>query len=252
MRFIVIYFYIFIVGLILGSFYNVVGIRVSRGQSIAFPSSHCPNCRRKIPIHEMIPFISYLFLLGKCRGCGIRISLIYPIVEISCALLFVFTFIIEPSLSSIIMGWLLISLLLIIFVSDITDMIIPDKVLIVFFILFIFYRIIFPISPWWQSAAGSIAGFFILFSINYINRGSIGGGDIKLFTVLGYLLGLETVLLALFLSAFFGAVIGGGGQLTGWLKKGQPIPFGPFISLGTLMAFFFGEQMMRWYVSLVS
>ncbi|WP_338056026.1 A24 family peptidase [Scopulibacillus daqui] len=149
------------------------------------------------------------------------------------------------------MGWLLISLLLIIFVSDVAGMMIPDKVLIVFFILFIIYRIAYPIFPWWQSIAGSAAVFFLLLFISYFSRGGIGGGDIKLFAVLGYLLGLETVLLALLLSTILGTAVGGIGQFTGCIKKGRPIPFGPFIALGTLIGFFFGDQLIAWYASFV-
>lgn len=244
--------YIFILGLVLGSFYNVVGFRMAKGESIVHPPSHCLACGRRLHFLDLIPVLSYLFLRGRCRGCGNKISWIYPIIELCCGLLFLAVFLHSTSFTGVLTGWLLISLLLIIFVSDLSEMMIPDKVLIVFLILFAGLRILVPMHPWWDPAAGFAAGFLMLLAIAYLSKGGMGGGDIKLFAVLGVILGLQGVITSFLLSALYGALFGSIGLLSGYIKRGQPVPFGPFIVLGTLTAYFFGQTMINMYISLLS
>lgn len=136
---------------------------------------------------------------------------------------------------------------MIIFVSDVTYMVIPDKVLLFFTGLFLLERIFIPLEPWWDSIAGAAVGFFILLLIAVVSKGGMGGGDIKLFALLGIVVGIKIVLLSFFIATLYGALFGVIGLITGKLKRKNPIPFGPFIAAGTLTAYFYGDLILRNY-----
>ncbi len=246
------FIYLFLLGLILGSFYNVVGLRIPKGQSIVKPPSHCPSCNERLRFIDLFPVFSYLLFRGKCRHCKSRISPIYPIFELATGILF--------AISPLFVGWslelfvalLLISLLMIIFVSDIHYMIIPDRVLLFFLPLFIVLRILVPLDPWWSPIAGALVGFFLLYAIAVISKGGMGGGDIKLFGVLGIVLGLQGTLLTLFFAAFLGSILGLVGMALKKVKRGKPIPFGPFIVVGALISYFWGQEVIGWYLHLLT
>lgn len=240
--------YIFTAGLVFGSFFNVVGIRLPLKQSIINPPSTCPDCQHQLTTLELIPVISFLIQKGKCRNCSTKISLMYPIFELITAILFLITFKYFGLSLELIFSLTLISLLIIVVISDINYMIIPDKVLLFFAFLFIFERIFIPFLPWWNAIFGAIIGFSLLLIIAMISKGGMGGGDIKLFAILGFVLGWKLVLLAFFMSTFFGAIFGGIGLLLKKVERGKPIPFAPFIALGTLVTFFWGESLINWYV----
>lgn len=238
---------IFMYGLFLGSFFNVVGLRVPMKESIVRPRSHCPKCSHTLSPLELIPVISYIMQGGKCRRCKAPVSPIYPLVELMTGLLFVVAPLIIGWSAELFIAWTLISLMIIVFVSDFTYMLIPDKILLVFAIIFLGERIFLPLSPWWDSVAGAAVGFILLLFIAVISKGGMGGGDIKLFTVIGLALGVKTVLLSFFFATLFGALFGIIGLLLGKLEKGKPIAFGPYIGLGTLVAYFYGERIIVWY-----
>ncbi|MBP2240591.1 leader peptidase (prepilin peptidase)/N-methyltransferase [Cytobacillus eiseniae] len=238
----------FIYGLIFGSFYNVVGLRVPMKESIVKPRSHCPKCNHILGPLELIPVVSYLIQGGKCRRCKAPVSPLYPVMELVTGLLFAAAPLIIGWSYELIIAWTLISLLVIIFVSDFSYMLIPDKVLLVFTGLFLVERIFLPLSPWWDSAAGAAVGFILLLFIAIISKGGMGGGDIKLFAVIGFALGVKLVLLSFFLATLFGALFGLVGMLLGKVKKGKPIPFGPYIAIGTIVAYFFGDVILQWYL----
>ncbi|NYE07808.1 prepilin signal peptidase PulO-like enzyme (type II secretory pathway) [Bacillus niacini] len=153
--------------------------------------------------------------------------------------------------TELVIAWTLISLMVIVFVSDIHYMLIPDKVLIVFTFIFLVERWFIPLSPWWDSLAGAAVGFTLLLAIAFISKGGIGGGDIKLYAVIGLALGIKLVLISFFLATFFGAVFGLLGMLVGKVKKGKPMPFGPYIALGTITAYFYGENILEWYIQFI-
>jgi leader peptidase (prepilin peptidase)/N-methyltransferase len=162
--------------------------------------------------------------------------------------------------SPILVGWnvellislTLVSLFMIIFVSDITYMLIPDRILLFFFGIFLIERIIYPLDPWYDSIIGGLVAFILLLLIAYVSKGGMGGGDIKLFGVLGFALGLKIVLLAFFLSTLIGTLFGMISILLGKHKKREPIPFGPSIMFGTLLAYYFGDQLISLYLSFIS
>lgn len=245
------YSLIFTLGLIFGSFFNVVGLRIPKKESIVWPGSHCPTCGHQLSVRELIPVISYLLQWGKCRRCQTPISPLYPLMEFVTGLLFVFAYIQIGLSGQLIVGLTLISLLVIIFISDLTYMIIPDKVLLFFFGLFLIERLFFPLHPWWDGIVGAAVGFTLLLAIAIVSKGGMGGGDIKLFAVLGFVLGTKLVLLTFLLATFIGALFGLVGILTRKLAKKQPIPFGPFIAIAAITTYFFGNDIIALYVRTV-
>lgn len=244
-----IHIYLFVLGLILGSFFNVVGLSVPAGHSFANRRSACPSCGRTLTLFELIPVFSYMLQVGKCRGCKARISPLYPAVEMLTGVLFASAPIFLGWSSELLVGWILISLFMIIFVTDVSYMLIPDKILLFFIVIFIVLRFSFPLMPWWDSIVGAAVGFSLLLSIAVVSKGGMGGGDIKLFAVIGFVLGMKMVLLSLLFACFYGALLGITGLLTGTLKKKTLIPFGPYIVFGTMTAYFWGDSLLHWYVT---
>jgi len=240
-------FFVFVYALLLGSFFNVVGLRIPKGESIVKPRSHCPGCKRTLTAWELIPIVSYLIQRGKCRGCGVKISPVYPAVELTTAILFTISPLLVGWSKELVICWSLISLLVIIVVSDIHYMIIPDKVLLSFALIFVIERIFMPLSPWWDSLLGAFTGFMLLLLIAIVSKGGMGGGDIKLFALLGLVLGTKTVLLAFFFSTVYGTLFGLVGMVIGKIRRGEPIPFGPYIALGTITVYFFGQAIVNFY-----
>lgn len=247
-----IYILTFTYGLIFGSFFNVVGIRVPNGQSIVRPRSACPSCQHQLTAAELIPVLSYVFQGGKCRECKTRISPIYAIFELLTACLFISAPLVLGWTEELIVAWTLISLMIIITISDILYMLIPDKVLLVFTGLFLFERLFIPLTPWWDSLAGAAVGFFLLLLIAVVSKGGMGGGDIKLFAVIGFVVGIKVVLLSFFLATLYGALFGLFALLLKRVKRGEPIPFGPFIAAGTLTAYYFYDIIISRYFQILS
>lgn len=246
------YILVLLLGLSLGSFYNVVGLSVPVKQSFTTRRSACPSCDKELSAFELVPVVSYIGLGGKCRGCKSRISPLYPIVELMTGLLFAAAPLVLGWTSELFVAWSLISLCMIIFVSDVTYMLIPDKILLFFTVVFLFIRFFLPLDPWWDSLLGAAVGFGLLLFIAVISKGGMGGGDIKLFGLLGFIVGTKLVLLSFFFATLYGAVIGIAGMMLGLLKRKNPIPFGPFIVFGTLTAYFYGEQLLNWYFHFLS
>lgn len=240
---------IFMCGLLLGSFFNVVGLRVPVKKSIAKPRSSCPECKHVLKAYELVPVFSYLLQGRKCRRCGRRISILYPAGELATALLFTVSYWKFGWTPELVIAWGLISLVIIIFISDIVYMLIPDKVLLFFGSLFIVLRIIWPLNPWWDSLVGAASGFSLLLLLAIVSKGGMGGGDIKLYAVLGLVLGTKLALMSFFVATLLGGILGGIAMLAGILKKGNPIPFGPFIGAAILIVYFYHEELTEWYLS---
>lgn len=243
---------IFFYGLIFGSFFNVVGLRVPMKQSIVKPRSACPKCGHQLSAIELIPVLSYVIQKGRCRGCQSRISPIYPIMELLTGVLFVMAPYQIGWTWELIIAWSLISLFIIIIVSDIHYMVIPDKILIVFAGIFLLERILLPLNPWWDSFIGALVGFLLLLLIAFVSKGGMGGGDIKLFALIGFVLGIKLLFLSFFLSTLYGAIFGICALLLKIVKRRQPIPFGPFIVAGTLTAYFWGPEIIHFYLQFLT
>ncbi|KDE47437.1 A24 family peptidase [Geobacillus sp. CAMR5420] len=242
--------FVFIIALLLASFFNVVGLRVPVGESIIRPRSHCPACGRTLSAGELIPVVSYVAQKGRCKGCGGRISPLYPLMELTTAALLTAAPMWIGWGGRLIVAWTLISLLAIIVVSDLRYMLIPDRVLLVFAGLFLMERLVIPFLPWVDMLLGAAVGFSLLWLIAVLSNGGMGGGDVKLFAVLGMVLGWKMVLLAFFLATLYGTIIGLIGMALGRVRRGKPMPFAPAIALGSLTALFFGDQLVDAYMDL--
>ncbi|SDM80222.1 type 4 prepilin peptidase 1 Aspartic peptidase. MEROPS family A24A [Psychrobacillus sp. OK028] len=247
---IIITVFFFLYGLIFGSFFNVVGLRIPKGESIVSPPSHCTVCNRNLTFKDLVPLFSYVFLKGKCRGCGTKIHWVYPVMEVVTGLLFAFAYSQLGFTMELVVALLFISLLVIITVSDIAYMLIPDKILLFFLVPLIVLRVLEPLSPWWDSLIGAFVGFGLLFLIAVVSKGGMGGGDIKLFFVIGLVLGWIPTLLTLFLASVTGTVVGAISLKRTKQGRKTPIPFGPSIAMAAIIAYFYGERLVDWYVNL--
>ncbi|HZH59953.1 MAG TPA: prepilin peptidase [Metabacillus sp.] len=244
----ILHIYIFILGAVLGSFYNVVGLRVPLKKSITFPGSACPICNHKLSALELIPILSYLTQNGKCRNCKTAISPLYPSIELITAILFTISPLMVGWSKELFIAWSLISLCMIVIVSDLKYMIIPDKVNLFFLLLFFGERLFIPTEPWWDPFAGLILGTTVPLIIILVSRGGMGGGDMKLLAVFGIALGWKLVLICFFLATLIGTFVGMIGIMMGFIKKGKPFPFGPFLVIGALIAYFFGQDLIQFYI----
>ena len=231
----------FILGILCGSFFNVVGYRLPKEESIVFPASHCPNCNHKLGPLELIPIISYFFLGGKCKECKQKISIIYPIFELTTGALFALSYYLFGFSINYFIALTVVSVLLIIIISDIRYFIIPDEVLLVGIILLLLEKLL--LGGWQlglESLFDGVIAFLIMYLVKIIGdfmfkKESMGGGDIKLLFFFGLFLGWELSLISIFLASFIGLPI----SLYILLKnKSHIIPFGPFLSIAALILFF--------------
>ena len=258
---------VFIFGSIVGSFLNVCIHRMPLGESVVWPHSHCPKCKKKIHTYDNIPFLSYIILKGRCRFCKERISLRYPLVELLTALLFLAVFNRYGLSYDFFIFCVLISGLIIATFVDIPHRIIPDEIsvggIIFGFILtaikgFNLKPFTYDPRPALDSLSGIIVGGGIiyltgkLFDLVYFKllkkppiqgeTESMGGGDVKLLAMIGAFLGWQKVIFVFFFAPFFGAVIGTINLLT---KKDHTIPYGPFLSLAAIFAIFWMDKLIR-------
>lgn len=235
---------IFIVGMIFGSFYNVVGYRLPNGMSIAFPSSHCPNCNHKLKFYELIPVFSYVFLLGKCKSCKKRISFLYPFFEIITGLLFLLSYMIFGINIKFFISITFVSILIIISISDIRYYIIPDEVLIAGSILIIIELIINSLINDINLVSGvlipilnGLSAFAILYLFKVFGdvvfqKESLGGGDIKLMFFIGLTLGFDMSIVTIFIASFIALPL----SVISLIKNDNNIlPFGPYLSIAAII-----------------
>ncbi|TRM12947.1 prepilin peptidase [Lentibacillus cibarius] len=240
----------FLLGLIFGSFFHVVGSRVPQQQPFTNDRSACPNCQRTLSWYELIPVLSYMLQRGQCRHCKKPITFTYPAAELATGVLFTLSYAEVGFRPELITAILLMAMLVILFISDMSFMLIPNSILLFFLPLFIIMRIIQPLDPWWASITGAFVGLAIIALIILVSNGGMGAGDMKLFGVLGIVLGVEKTLLTFFLSCMIGAIIGAVLLLFKIIDHKQPVPFGPYIVLATIVTYFYGESLINWYVNL--
>ena len=185
----------FIVGTIFGSFYNVVGYRVPKGESLIYPASHCTKCNHKLGVIDLIPILSYIFLGGKCRKCKDKISCFYPIFEFITGLLFALSYYVFGFSIDCLLAIVFLSMLVIIIISDYQTMIIPDGVLMFFSAIIIVIKFYMSnLESVGISILHGIGAFIFLLLIKLLGdflfkKESMGGGDIKLLAVFGLMFG---------------------------------------------------------------
>lgn len=244
--------FIFILGLIFGSFFNVVGLRSPKKETFINDRSYCPFCKHTLAWYELIPVFSFMIQAGKCRHCKKKIPVTYAVVELLTGFLFVCSYLATGLSMELLVALFFVSMLMIVLVSDITYMLIENKVLLFFLPIFIILRLIEPLEPWWSSIAGAAVGFGIVFIIILISGGGMGAGDMKLFGVLGIVLGVSQVIVAFFLACLIGTVIGILFISLKIIKRKQPVPFGPYIICASIIAYFYGQRIVQWYMAFLS
>lgn len=233
------YIIVFLIfGTIFGSFFNVVGSRLPEGKSIINPPSHCTECNHRLGFWELFPIISYLCLGGKCKNCKTKISIIHPLFELLTGILFALSYKIYGMSFEFLIALTFISALLIIIVSDFNYMIIPDEVLIFFgILLFIEILINKGLNFCLVALIDGVISFIFMFLLKLLGdfifkRESMGGGDIKLLSLLGVVLGWENAISCIFLGALIGLPI----SLIILIKnKDNVVPFGPFLSAAAII-----------------
>jgi len=260
---------IFLFGLAVGSFLAAYTYRWSRGIKISKGRSFCPKCKKKISFFDNIPLLSYIFLHGKCRQCKKKISIRYPLIEFSTALVFVLIFYFLNNCTTTVQGsflhapmvcgwkgligfWVLphflfiASALITIFVIDFEYQIIPDELVFLLFFLTTFALILFSPDKLYQSL---LTGFLVAISLLVLHlatRGrGMGLGDVKLALFGGLLFGWPLTYTWLFLSFIIGAVVGIILLAFKKAKMGKPIPFGPFLVVSFFITLFWGEKVTK-------
>lgn len=237
-------------GMLFGSFLNVCIYRIPRGESIAFPASHCPNCQHPIKPYDNIPVVSFLWLRGKCRSCNAAISWRYPMVEALTGVLFWYI-VHRYSFTWAALAYTVFTALLIaISFIDLDHMIIPDVLSLPGIALGIAASFVIP-RPWYDSLIGLFVGGGMIWIVGSLGelvfkKEAMGGGDVKLMAMIGAFLGWKMVLLTIFFASLIGAIIGIAMKLA---TGNEYIPFGPFLSAGALCALFFGEKFLQWYLT---
>lgn len=241
-----------LIGVIFGSFFNVVGLRLPLRKDFVKARSACPVCEHPLAWYELIPILSFLLQKGNCRHCHALISPIYPSIELLSGLLFLYAYMkIGWSPELFIVG-LLISLSIIVIVSDLRYMIIPNKLLLFFLPLFILVRIIQPLELWYDPMFGAICGFVLIGGTIILSKGGMGYGDLKLLTLFGFLLGFKQILVAFTLAVCFGAVIGAVLLLMKKVSRKTRMPFAPYLAFGALTSYFYGMEIFTWYAELIT
>jgi leader peptidase (prepilin peptidase)/N-methyltransferase len=236
-------------GLIVGSFLNVVAYRLPRGESLASPGSRCPSCGIPVRPYDNVPVIGWLALRGRCRSCGEKISMRYPLVEATTAVLAVAVVLVTHSVHDAALGLLLVAILVPIALIDFDHRIIPNKITLPAAVAALGIGLATkPAGVPEQLIAGAAAGGFLLvFALAY-PRG-MGMGDVKLAGVLGLCLGREAAV-AMFAGVLAGALVGAVVMARVGSKEGRKtaVPFGPFLALGGIVGLLAGGPIVHWYL----
>ena len=242
-----------IFGALVGSFLNVCICRLPEEESIIWPGSHCPHCKKPIRFYDNLPLISYFLLRGKCRYCKKTISLQYPLIEGITALSSLFLFMkFGPSLSYL-FYFAFVAALTVMTVIDLYHQIIPDVISLPGIGVGLLASLLIPQLTFLNSLIGILLGGGSLFLVATLyqwlfKREGMGGGDVKLLAMIGAFLGWKAVLLTILLSSLIGSITG----ILIMVMKGKDfkyaIPFGPFLSLAAVISLFYGENIIRWYL----
>ncbi|HUZ93205.1 MAG TPA: prepilin peptidase [Candidatus Paceibacterota bacterium] len=278
------WFILFVFGIAIGSFLNVVALRYDPDRFLFSTKriggrSHCPHCKKTLRWFELVPLASFAFQLGRCRRCRARLGVRYPIVEILSGSIFVFVplrlgiifpSILNPQFSSLAAIWIIVfELLLLMSLVDIQISIIPDEINIALLAL---GAIMLAAVPAANDLTGSYAVFFAaapgalashlfgaLFALAFfgaiilITRGrGMGLGDFKLAVPLGLLFGLAGTLLFTAVGFIIGAAFGVAQIAAGRKHMKSALPFGPFLAIGAAIVFFGGLELMRFYIGLMA
>lgn len=239
----------FIMGALLTSYFQLVAERVPKKESI-MGRSHCDHCHEKLKWVDVIPIFGYLINRGKCSSCKQKIAWCYPIYELFGGLIFLFTYLYTGFQ---IETWIILIMYAVFFIesqSDLKHMIVIDRIWMIGTIPLIIFRIIE--GTWKTYLLSSLVLFVTLFLIAYISskiykREALGGGDVKLYFFIGWLLTLTQGFLSLFLASILGLIYG----MIKVKKKSKVFALVPFIALGVVIAYFYGNELIDGYLNLL-
>jgi leader peptidase (prepilin peptidase) / N-methyltransferase len=244
---------VFFLGCCLGSFLNVVIYRLPHELSIVSPGSHCPQCKQPVAPYDNIPLLSFLFLRGRCRHCGARISFRYPAIEALTGLLTLFLFREYGWQAEFFIELLFACALLVIFFIDLDTMLIPDVISLPGIVIGLATSLVTPRLSWMDSLLGIFlgGGFFYLIAMGYRwwrGQEGLGGGDIKLLAMIGAFLGWPGVVFTILTGSVSGTIVG----LIVMRRNRQGLttmlPFGPFLAFGAVCYLFWGGAFLHWYL----
>lgn len=242
------YIIIFLYGIVIGSFLNVCILRIPKGESVVTERSHCMSCGYRLKWYDMFPVFSYLFLKGKCRQCGEKISIQYPLIEAANGLLWIIGFACFGITWDMLLVCFLFSALLTLSVIDFRTYEIPFGINVFIGILGLI-RMCLDYGNWSRYVIGFFAVGLPLLILCLATKGKgIGGGDVKLMAVAGLFLGWQSVILAFILGCFYGSVIHIiRMKIAG---EGRVLAMGPYLSMGIVSALVFGDRIIEWYISM--
>lgn len=242
------YITVFLFGIVTGSFLNVCIYRIPLHETVVTTPSHCMKCGYHLAWYDLIPVLSWIFLKGRCRRCGEKISAQYPIIEAANGALWVVTFALGGFSIDTLLAALAVSALLVLSIIDARTYEIPLQVNVFLFILGI-GKLILNHADWLSHLAGFLAVSALLTVIYLATKGrGIGGGDIKLMAASGLFLGFAGNLMAFFFGCFYASVI----HLLRmkFANAGRMLAMGPYLSAGILTAVWFGEPVIHWYLGM--
>jgi len=253
-------FIVALFGLAIGSFLNVAIGRLRSGETGWRGRSRCPDCHAVLRPSELVPLFSFVALRGRCRSCRKPISWQYPLVELSTMALFLCAFWLRGGEAGVFGGdlllmvrdWIFIAALTVIFVIDLRDMVVFDSVTLPMIAIAFLLNLAAGADPANLLVAALTGAGFFLFQY-LVSRGAwIGGGDIRIGGMMGMMLGFPGVVLALFAAYVIGALAALGLLAAGKARWSGQMAFGTFLSVGTVLALFFGQPIMAWYASLLA
>lgn len=243
---VLIFLFIFLLGFIFGSFVNVLIYRLPIRKPIT-GRSLCPNCQKQIAWFDNVPLLSFILLRGKCRNCSKKISIRYPLIELLTAIGFLLIYLLFKGQSVFEIGYLLFVfvLLLPIFVIDLIHQIVPDELVFCGVALVFLFLLLSDSQSIFSSLFASFVSASFILSIHLITKGKgMGLGDVKLALFLGVFLGVSKIIPWFYLSFLTGALVGIILILVRKAKFGKPIAFGPFLILGLIGAYFWGDKLI--------
>jgi leader peptidase (prepilin peptidase)/N-methyltransferase len=244
---------VFLMGLCIGSFLNVCIFRLPENRSVISPPSACPKCGHRLRWYENLPLVSYLVLRGRCSGCGTKISIQYPLVELLTAAIAVLLFFkFHLSVQFAIMFGLSCCLIVVSFI-DLAHRIIPDIISLPGILAGIIASFFLPGIDWIDSLLGILAGGGILYLVTWgyylvTKKVGMGGGDIKLLAMIGAFLGWQAIPFIIFMSSAVGAVVGIIFIIFSGKGRHYQIPFGPFLALAAQVQILFGDRILALYL----
>lgn len=237
---------LFIIGLFFGSFYGVIIYRVPKNESILFPSSHCNHCRKKLAFYDMIPVISYIMLDGKCRYCHVPVPFSYPVIELLTGIAFAYSYFLpHPNIFFLLYHIFILSILIIIFFTDLWYGMIPFFVMLPSLVLS-FGWLIFATPALTLSHVLAGIGAALIFLIFYFIKG-MGFGDVVFVLWMGFILGFPNIIVGIYLAFVFGALLSLLLVARSKFTIKDAIPFGPFLVAGTFIALTAGQRLLSYF-----